>query len=189
MDTDHSGLPLRVGDLSLRRIDTHDRNDLWEIYRRPEVSRYEFFEVQDVGYVDQVIASQTGLQPGDPGVPLYLVAELTPQNKVIGKCQLMIHSVDDQQGEIGFAFHPDFWGNGYASQAVNAALGFGFHRLQLHRIMAATDVRNVRSWKLMERIGMRREAHFVHDNLVGGEWIDDYVYAMLDSEWSARNGM
>jgi RimJ/RimL family protein N-acetyltransferase len=54
--------------------------------------------------------------------------------------------------------------------------------------MAAVDVRNEPSWRLMERVGMRREAHFVHDNLMGDEWIDDFVYAMLEDEWHAKNG-
>ncbi|MGQ0633036.1 MAG: GNAT family N-acetyltransferase [Planctomycetaceae bacterium] len=53
----------------------------------------------------------------------------------------------------------------------------------MHRIVAAVDVRNDRSWRLMERIGMRRAAHFIHDARAKDEWVDDYVYAILESEW------
>jgi len=182
------GLPFDVGEMTLRRVDYEDRADLLEIYSNPDVARYQFFEPWTSEQVDDLVYSQSDVFAGDPGVPLILVAALRSPNKVIGDCQVTINSVEDQQGEIGFAFNPVFSGHGFATQMINAVLGYGFTRLNLHRIMAACDVRNERSWRLMERVGMRREAHFVHDNLVNGQWVDDYVYSMLDAEWAARNG-
>lgn len=70
---------------------------------------------------------------------------------------------------------------------MNAAVGFAFHRMEMHRVFAGVDIRNQKSWKLMERVGMRREAHFVHANLEDGKWVDEYTYAMLDNEWNSRN--
>jgi RimJ/RimL family protein N-acetyltransferase len=181
-------LPIDLEDLTLRRLQPEDGPDLYEIYSNPEVTRYQFFKPWTPEEVEQFMYVQFGMRTGDPGVPLVLVVVLRSTNKVIGDCQHTINSIEDQQGEIGFMFNPEFSGRGFATRSVNAALGYGFTRLKLHRIMAAVDVRNERSWRLMERIGMRREAHFVHDNLMDGEWIDDYVYAMLDDEWHARNG-
>lgn len=99
---------------------------------------------------------------------------------------MTINSVEDRQGELGFTFNPDFGGRGFATEAVNAALGYAFNTMGLHRIFAGVDTRNEKSWKLMERIGMRREAHFVHANFDGSIWIDDYTYAMLEDEWHAK---
>lgn len=59
---------------------------------------------------------------------------------------------------------------------------FAFQTLDLHRIYAGTDTRNERCWRLLERVGMRREAHFRHEYCIGGEWIDSYVYATLEGE-------
>lgn len=180
-------LPLRLGDILLRRLEPRDVADLLEIKSNPEVVRYELFGCWSESDVQHCIQQQMQVHPGDPGVPLILAVELLAEQKLIGDCQITINSPDDRQGEIGFAFNPRYSGRGYATRAVHAALGYGFRALNLHRIIAATDVRNERSWKLLERIGMRREAHFIHDNLVADEWVDDYVYAMLEHEWRPSN--
>jgi RimJ/RimL family protein N-acetyltransferase len=178
-------LPLAVNGLVIRRIGPTDHDDLLEYWSAIEVARYQFWEPFTSDQIAAIIESQLELHPGDPGVALVLAAELN--GKVIGDCQLTITSLDDRQAEIGFAFNPGFAGQGFATQAVAAVLGFRFLQLGMHRIVAGTDVRNERSWKLMERIGMRREAHFVHDTFAKGEWVDTYVYAMLDSEWQQRH--
>lgn len=176
-------LPIELGDLLLRRLELRDVADLLEIKSDPAVVRYELFGCWSESDVHHCIKEQMPIHPGDPGVPLILAVELVPEQKLIGDCQLTIHSPADRQGEIGFAFNPRYSGRGYATRAVHAALGYGFAALDLHRIIAAVDVRNDRSWKLLERIGMRREAHFMHCNLVADEWVDDYHYAMLEHEW------
>ena len=176
-------LPIELGDLLLRRLEPRDVADLLEIKSDPEVVRYELFGCWSESDAQHCIQEQMQIHPGDPGVPLILAVELVAEQKLIGDCQITISSPHDRQGEIGFAFNPRFSGRGYASRAVHATLGYGFAALDLHRIIAAADVRNERSWKLLERIGMRREAHFRHCNLVADEWVDDYVYAMLDHEW------
>jgi RimJ/RimL family protein N-acetyltransferase len=62
-------------------------------------------------------------------------------------------------------------------------LRLGFDGLGLHRIVGRCDGRNTPSTRLLERLGMRREAHLVQNELVKGEWTDEVVYAMLESEW------
>ena len=183
-----NGLPIELDNLSIRRVEYRDASDLLEIYSNPNAAKYEFEGLWTADDIEDLLHSQADIYAGAPGVPLMLAVELQETNKVIGCCQITINSVQDRQGEIGFTFNPLYCGRGLATRAVDASLGYGFTSLQLHRIMAAVDVLNERSWQLMERIGMRREAHFVHDNLVDGEWVDDYVYAMLDNEWRAKNG-
>jgi RimJ/RimL family protein N-acetyltransferase len=182
-DSPKTRLPLVVGELTLRRFEPNDLYDLREYWADPEVMRYNWGPSSDE-QIGATIAAQAEIEVGGPGAPLYLAVVLN--KRVIGDCQLTIVSLDDRQGAIGFTFHPFFTGRGYATRSVVAALGFGFVQLDLHRIDATTDVRNERSWRLMERVGMRREAHFVHSSYINGEWIDDYVYAMLDSEWRSR---
>jgi len=84
--------------------------------------------------------------------------------------------------------HPDHRGHGYATEAAAAMLGLGFEGLGLHRIVGRLDARNDASARVLERLGMRREAHFVENEFVKGEWCDELVYAMLASEWQASPG-
>ena len=62
-------------------------------------------------------------------------------------------------------------------------LRLGFEELGLHRIIGRIDARNTPSARVLERLGMRREAHFVHNEILKGEWTDEVVYAMLEDEW------
>jgi RimJ/RimL family protein N-acetyltransferase len=119
------------------------------------------------------------------GVPLILAAEF--EGKVVGDFNLTVNIPEHRQGEVGFNFHPRFTGRGLATRGLSAVLGFGFEQLGLHRISAACFTDNERAWRLMERVGMRREAHFVHDGFVRGRWVDVFGYAMLADEWAARH--
>jgi RimJ/RimL family protein N-acetyltransferase len=102
---------------------------------------------------------------------------------VIGEVSLIWRSVTDGQGEVGYIFHPDAQHHGYATEAARALLHFGFGQVGLHRIYARCDARNEPSWRLMERLGMRREAHFRQHIRVKGRWDEELIYAVLASEW------
>ena len=108
---------------------------------------------------------------------------LKSEQKVIGDCAIKVISIDNRQGEIGFTLNPQYQGKGFATEAAKAILSFGFQQLNLHRITAICDVRNKPSYRLMERLGMRQEAHFRQNCLVKGEWCDEFVYAILKQEW------
>ena len=77
-------------------------------------------------------------------------------------------------------------GRGLATEAAESMLALGFDNLGWHWIIGSCDARNHSSVRLMERIGMRREAHFVHNHIVKGEWTDELIFAILDQEWEAR---
>jgi RimJ/RimL family protein N-acetyltransferase len=82
-----------------------------------------------------------------------------------------------------------YQGKGLATEAARALLDFGFNSMGLHRIFARTGRANTRSWRLMERLGMRREAHFHQSHRVRDKWDDEFVYALLAHEWKrVRSG-
>jgi len=177
-------LPLIVDGLVIRRISPKDFDDLQEYCTDPEVSRYQLWGPYSSEEVAALIDEQLNIEPGDPGVGFILAAEC--DHKIIGHCHLNLTSPEDRQADVGFTFNPRFTGRGFATSTVRAVLGFGFNQLGIHRIIGATDVRNERSWRLMERIGMRKEAHFIHDCFVKEEWRNTYLYSMLDEEWKQR---
>jgi RimJ/RimL family protein N-acetyltransferase len=91
------------------------------------------------------------------------------------------------QAELGWALRPEDTGQGYATEAVEAALRICFEDLGLHRVTADCFAGNAPSYRLLERVGMRREQHAVQDALhPSGEWMDGYLYALLADEWRSR---
>ena len=91
------------------------------------------------------------------------------------------------QAEIGWILDMRFWHKGYALEAARGMLRYGFMGPELHRIYARCDDKNAASYRLMERLGMRREAHFIKDEYtrVNGreQWRSHYVYAILRKEY------
>ena len=122
---------------------------------------------------------------GDPGW-LSLMIEGKAEGKVIGNVGYGITVINETHklGSVGWSTSPAHRGKGLATEAARAVLGFLFEHLGIHRVSARTGFANKPSWRLMERLGMRREAHlrFSHTNLPG-EWDDEYIYAILRSEW------
>ena len=91
------------------------------------------------------------------------------------------------QAELGWTFAPEVGGKGYATEAVAALIGVCFEHLDKHRVEAGAFAANEPSWRLMERVGMRRESYSVKDSLhrdLG--WVDGVLYAILAEEWRDR---
>ncbi|PLS17012.1 GNAT family N-acetyltransferase [Bacillus sp. M6-12] len=88
--------------------------------------------------------------------------------------------------EIGWVFHPDFYNRGYASEAAYAVLKYAFEQLKVHRVIATCQPENTGSYRVMEKIGMRREGFFKKCIPQGEKWRDEYYYAILDEEWQQQ---
>ena len=88
------------------------------------------------------------------------------------------------QAELGWVLHPDHAGRGYASEAVRELIRLCFEELGLRRVTANCFADNEASWRLMERVGMRREIYTVRESLHrSGQWLDGMGYALLAEEW------
>lgn len=180
--------PIRTERLVLRPYTETDLDALADIRSRPDVMRYLYEEVQDRDEVAEALErrmQRTSLVREGDG--LVLAVELPAVARVIGDVSLRWVSETNGQGDIGFIFHPDHQGRGYASESAREMLRIGFEALGLHRIVGHCDARNTASSKLMERLGMRREAHFVENEWFKGEWGSEYVYAILHHEWDQTN--
>ncbi|WP_010097801.1 GNAT family N-acetyltransferase [Ornithinibacillus scapharcae] len=86
--------------------------------------------------------------------------------------------------EIGWVFNPKYYNKGYASEAASAILKHGFEVMKLHRIIATCQPENIVSYRVMEKIGMRREGFFKKCIPNGEDWWDEYYYAILAEEWN-----
>ena len=179
--------PVRTKRLLLRPYAPGDVDALYAYQRLPEVHRYLYTEPRTRSQVEDLVAERAGsAMLAEAGQALTLVAELTETGELVGDCILFWHSQEHQQGEVGYVFNPAYHGRGLATEAVGALLRLGFDGLGLHRIAGRLDARNIASARVLERAGLRREAHLVENEFVKGEWTDEVIYAMLRSEWAAR---
>jgi len=118
--------------------------------------------------------------------PEMLIALHKAGGRLIGHLPFEQFSHKYRTREIGWVFDPDHQGQGYATEAARAVLGLAFEKLGLHRIVATCDPRNRASYRVMEKLGMRREGHHLKDVQIRGEWTDEYFYAILEEEWTGE---
>jgi RimJ/RimL family protein N-acetyltransferase len=179
--------PIETDRLLLRPLTADDLDDVYEYDRRPDVARYLYWEprtrAQSRLALDRNTRRTALEKEGDALVLAVVRREL---GRVVGQVSLGWVSQEHRGGEIGFILDPAHHGRGLAREAVEAMLRLGFADLGLHRIVGQCDARNHASARLMERLGMRREAHLVANEHVKGEWTDGFVYAILAGEWRAR---
>jgi RimJ/RimL family protein N-acetyltransferase len=177
--------PLRTARLTLRPCVRGDLDALYDIQSRPDVTRYLLFDARTREQVRAVLEQRIRAD-GLEHDALNLAVVLSQTGAFIGDVVLFLRSREHRQGEIGYVFHPYYGGHGYATEAARVLLRLGFENYGLHRIVGRLDARNTPSARVLERLGMRREAHFVQNEFVKGEWSDEVVYAMLEHEWRAH---
>ncbi|WP_067176122.1 GNAT family N-acetyltransferase [Microtetraspora niveoalba] len=178
--------PIETPRLLLRPFTMDDLDELHSFHSRPDVARYLYWEARTRDETRTALEAKTRQAAlSEENDTLSIAVELRETGALIGDLYLFWRSREHRQGEIGFAFHPAHHGRGYATEASGELLRLGFADLGLHRIYARCDSRNTASSRVMERLGMRREAHLVENEIFKGEWSDELVYGMLRREWTA----
>jgi RimJ/RimL family protein N-acetyltransferase len=180
----HPDYPLTTDRLRLRPFTRGDVDAVFAYRRREDIALYLFdppLSREECALAIQQRTTQTGF--ANEGDRIVLAVETLEAGNLIGEVSLIWRSVEARQGELGWIFHPAFHGQGFATEATNALVDLAFGPADLHRVYARCDARNLGSWRLMERLGMRREAHFREHALFKGAWDEEFYYAMLRDEW------
>lgn len=186
------GWPRHTERLTLRPVTKDDFVALWQIRRQESVGRWMTSASSDwdvfaemMGDADRM-AKTLVIEHRDAGEPrvigdLMLAPENAwAQSEVAGDAAGV-------QAEIGWCLDPAAEGHGYATEAVRELIRLAFEELGLRRVTALCFAANEASWRLMERVGMRREAYNVADSLHrSGAWMDGMLYALLAEEWRDR---
>jgi RimJ/RimL family protein N-acetyltransferase len=170
------------------RLRSFQRNDVpaFVAYRSdPEVARYQGWDApfpleKAVQFVDEMIRAE----PGTPGQWYQIAIEEKASGEMVGDCVFHLFEEEPQQAKIGFTLARAYQGQGYATEAVYCLLDYLFGTLNLHRVTAICDVENTASAKVLERVGMRREAHFIENIWFKGKWGSEYNYSILAQEWA-----
>lgn len=136
----------------------------------------------------ELVALFVGWQDAQPRMRFQLAVILKQDGSLIGDCGLRqrLQASYGGQAELGYELDPRHWGNGYATEAAQALLAYGFETLGLHRVWATCLAINAPSWHLMERLGMRREGVLEKNGRLNGGWVDTYLYGLLEDEWKSR---
>jgi RimJ/RimL family protein N-acetyltransferase len=178
--------PVRTERLSIRPAEQRDAVPTFAFRSLPEVGHWLTGHSTDpdawvAGFADRLVDT--------------LIVEL--DGVVIGDLMLRFEDPWSQaevreqaagtQAEIGYVLDPAYVGRGYASEAVREELRICFEDLGVRRVIAQCFADNEPSWRLMERVRMRREQHTRKDSLHrSGEWLDGMMYAVLAEEWAEQ---
>ncbi|MBW8185038.1 GNAT family N-acetyltransferase [Shewanella nanhaiensis] len=169
-----------------RQFESGDLQAFADYRALPEVAKYQSWTEYSYQDALTLFDEMQGAEFGSLGHWFQLAILTKDSKQMLG--DLAVHFIDGEQIEIGFTFAPDFQGQGYASEAVIGLLTYLFSNLKPHRVIATTDCENLPSWLLLERVGFRREAHFIENVFFKGAWGSEFQYAMLASEWRSGNG-
>jgi RimJ/RimL family protein N-acetyltransferase len=174
-------LPLRTERLVLRAWATGDVDDIHAYRSREDVTRWLLFGPQPRERIAEMVVERAAMTTVEAdGAWVHLVVE--HEARVIGDLTLKWGALQDAQAEIGWVFHPDVQGQGFARESAAALRDVAFDVLGAHRVHAALDPRNERSARLCASLGMRQEAHLREESWFKGEWGDLAIWAMLAHE-------
>ncbi|QNE20611.1 GNAT family N-acetyltransferase [Kribbella qitaiheensis] len=181
-------LPIETDRLTLRRYLGSDYDDLLKLQSNEDVTRFLLYDPKTPEQVRESLATRLIDVPMDTdGQALTLAVILRETGQHLGEVTLFVHSIENNTGEIGFVFHPDSHGKGYAAEASVELLRLGFDELGMHRIIGRLWAHNTGSANLLKRLGLREEGRFVKAELFQGEWADGQIFAMLAEEWQHRS--
>ena len=179
-------MQLATDRLILREFVEDDWGALHAIESIPDVVRYQSFAPRSEDdarvYVQGIIVSAREL----PRTTFDLAITIKGDDTLRGRVGMMRNAAETREAMLWFVIAPAAAGKGYATEAAGAMLAYAFEALKLHRVYGDCDERNVASARVMEKLGMRREGHFLQNVWIKDEWCDSLNFAMLDHEWAAR---
>jgi ribosomal-protein-alanine N-acetyltransferase len=179
--------PLETERLLLREFRLEDEADIYEYASDPEVVRFADWGPSPISTIRANLHRRLENQESWPRDSIEVAVELRRETCLIGIMRITILDRTNRTADFGYTFNRRYWNNGYATEGTRALLDLAFSNLNLHRLWATCDVRNRASYRVMEKLGMRREALFKKDVLQKGEWRDSYLYAVLAEEWDSSS--
>ena len=176
--------PIVTERLLLRPYGDGDFDGLYAIESSDEVARWLYNGARNEAETRDLLARKIrGAAFAAEGDWLSTAVTLRDGGALVGDVALQWVSELHRCGEIGFTFNPEHQGRGYATEAARALLPFAFETMGWHRLVGRTEARNTGSARVLEKLGMRLEAHLVENEWVKGEWQSELDYALLASEW------
>ncbi|NUT34780.1 MAG: GNAT family N-acetyltransferase [Hamadaea sp.] len=173
---------LRTGRLTLRPFDDADAKDLFALQSNAHVLRYwDSPPWTEEERAERFIA--VCRQMAEEGTGARLAVDRDSDGAFIGWCTLNRWNPEYRSASLGYCFGEAAWGHGYATEAARALLGWAFDTLDLNRVQAEADTRNLASARVLEKLGFVREGTLREDCVVNGDVSDSWIYGLLRREW------
>jgi RimJ/RimL family protein N-acetyltransferase len=169
--------------LVLRPIQDDDKEQIFAYRSDAETNQFQGWIPTSLEDVERFIGKQPAVF-NTPDSWFQLVIVEKPRGLIIG--DIGIHFIGSEQFEFGITIHKQYQQHGYATEALRAVINHLFNDLHKHRATASIDPDNHHSIRLVERLGLRKEAHFKESLFFKGRWVDDLVYAVLKKEWTSN---
>jgi len=178
--------PVSTERLTIRFFEDRDRDLEVAIHDDRELFTHLPIDPRTTAEIDESLKKRIGQHAIDEvGGTVLLAVERTTDGSYVGALQLTPVQVEPLQVSIGWLALRSQHGNGFMTEAVGAVIDTTFGSSEVHRIVAEITDGNDASVRLAERLGFRKEAHFVESLFLRDEWRDEMVYALLRSDWSA----
>lgn len=168
--------------LNIREFSQNDLEAFLSYEKQPEMLQFEK-GIPDGDTANKYLTNAIQCAKEMPRANYYLAITLSPTNEVIGRISLTSQNPSINEWEIGWAVREADWGKGYAPEAARQILEFAFQNLHAHRVVAFCHAGNTKSAKVMEKIGMTREGYLRQTRWFKENWADEFVYAILESEF------
>lgn len=176
---------LETKNLILRPLKMSDLDDLYEYANDPDVYKHGMWRPYP-SREDCAEDLEDLVKQYDTDKFWWWALECKADNKMIGRCDLTDVVPRVGRAEMGYALNKNYWGKGYATEAIQAVLKYAFETMNLNRVAATVLTDNAASIHLLEKVGMQREGTLRQDTKIRGYLEDLHLYAILKSEWDAR---
>lgn len=176
--------PIETERLHLRPYEEADEDWLYDMRQLKENLRYVSFGGEPREAIQEILAMRMAMRElVAPGDRIMLVMVMKESGARAGEFMLFDNPAHQGACEIGFALHPDYHGQGLVNEAGRALMKMLFGTGDYHRIIGICDAENASSRAALARLGLSQEALFRKSALIGGEWRDQNVFAVLKDEW------
>lgn len=179
-------MQLETERLWLRDFIEEDWKAVYAYQVNPHFSKYYDWTNRTENEVRQRILAIIARQQLQPRLDFDLALVSKESGRIAGSCYLHITDPALREANIGYELDHQDWGKGYATEASRRMLSYGFEELGMHRIWSQVIAENLRSGRVLVRLGMRLEGRLREKEFVRDHWYDTLLYAILDHEWDAQ---
>jgi [ribosomal protein S5]-alanine N-acetyltransferase len=177
-------MTLKTTRLKLRNVTLSDVNDIHILHSLPETDQYNTLGIPNtLEETKNLVLEWLALCNVQP--PKLYIFCIEDKEQLIGIIGIITGKPKYQNAEIWYKLHSKYWNRGYATEVVKEILNFCFTELRLHRVEAGCATGNIASIKVLEKAGMRREGLKRKVLPIRGEWVDNYIYAILEVDYHA----
>lgn len=173
--------------LVIRPLILSDLVDFHRYRSNPEVTKYQGFDVFNLQQASDFILMNSTKDLDISGTWVQYGIENLFNQQLIGDCAIKLDGYENTIAEIGITISHLEQQKGYATEAMNGIIDFLFKTKNIRRIVEIVDVENMGSIRLLEKIGFKREGHFVENIFFKGKWGSEFQYALLKKEWEEKN--